>query len=72
MMGKLKDREGRRSRPLIYVVFTCDGKVKNANALTWSYYELRVTSMMDDFTAFYFGVAELLNGPDKYKQDRYC
>jgi hypothetical protein len=34
-----------------FVAFTCDGKVKNANVLTRPNYELRVTSMMDGFTA---------------------
>jgi len=34
-----------------FLVFTCDGKVENANVLTRPNYELRVTSMMDDFTA---------------------
>jgi hypothetical protein len=51
MIGKLKDTEGRWSRPVIFVVFVCDEKVKNANVLTWPNYELRVTSMKNDFTA---------------------
>lgn len=47
MMGKLKDRKGRWGRPVIFVAFACDGKVKNANVLTWPTFELHVTSMMD-------------------------
>jgi hypothetical protein len=39
-------------KTVIFVVSTYDGKVKNANVLTWPNYELRVKSMMDDFTAF--------------------